>query len=270
MIAKILKYPIYFFLFSFLIACSGDDDPVNDETGGDPNPDPTPTPDTNPNNGGCDNATTAVFIEKDGLLTVESENGNFSGSSWKLTQDIADSSGEGYLIWDGDDAFNKPGNGLLTYKIRIANPGTYRFIWRSYIGIGTNGTEHNDSWLRIPDAKHFYGKKGNGNIVYPNDTTLDPIAESAGQQNTSPNGSSKEGWFKIYMNKASTWHWQSSTSDNDAHDIFVVFDTPGDYTIEISGRSKGHAIDKFVLFTETTTQNDATKDDNVKSEIKCE
>ena len=98
---------------------------------------------------------------------------------------------------------------------------------------------------------------------------MDPIPESAGQQNTTPNGSGKDGWFKIYMNMANKWHWQSSTSDNDAHNIFVVFDTPGDYTIEVSGRSEGHGIDKFVLFTEDITQNDATGNDT-KSEIQCE
>jgi hypothetical protein len=32
-------------------------------------------------------------------------------------------------------------------------------------------------------------------------------------------------------------------SDNDAHDIFVTFVVPGVYTIQVSGRSPGYAID---------------------------
>ena len=265
MLTKNLKSLYLLILVSLVIACSGDDETSPDETGGDP----TPTPDTNPANGSCEEGKTAVYIEKDGVLIIESENGNFSNTDWTLTTDIAEFSGDGYLVWNGENSLGEPGNGTLTYKVRITKTGTYRFIWRSYITIGSNGSEHNDSWLRIPDAKHFYGRKNNGNIVYPKGTTLDPIPESAGQQNTTPNGSGKDGWFKIYMNMANKWHWQSSTSDNDAHNIFVVFDTPGDYTIEVSGRSEGHGIDKFVLFTEDITQNDATGNDT-KSEIQCE
>jgi hypothetical protein len=50
------------------------------------------------------------------------------------------------------------------------------------------------------------------------------------------------------MNKLGEWFWRSSTSDNDPHDIFAKFDVAGIYDIEISGRSKFHAIDQFVLF----------------------
>ncbi len=267
MLVQNVKYLCYALLFIGVISCSKDDDSTPDISGGDEPTTPTP-PDTDTE--GCESGKTAVFVEKDGALVVEIENGSFADSSWELANSISDFSDKGYLVWNGNDAFNQPGNGTLTYKIRITKTGTYRFIWRSYITIGTNGTEHNDSWLRIADAKHFYGKRGNGNIVYPNDTMQDPIPDSAGQTTTKPNGSSKEGWFKIYMNRANEWHWQSSTSDNDAHDIFVVFDTPGDYTVEISGRSKGHGIDKFVLFTDGVTEDEITKDDAPKSEIKCE
>lgn len=273
MILSKLKYICFFFMI-FLFACSNNEEVVyvlgGDTT--DPNPDTDQDSDTNtdPNNGACDDEKTAVFVEKNGLLAIELENGNFKSTSWNLSKNLSDFSGDGYLVWNGSDYFNQPGNGKLSFSIRIATTGTYRFIWRSYITIGNENTEHNDSWLRIPDAKHFYGKKNNGHIVYPNETLLDPIPDSIDQQNTTPNGTSKEGWFKIYMNTADNWHWQSSTSDNDGHNIFVVFDTPGDYTIEISGRSKGHGIDKLVLFTDDVSQTEATKDDVVKSEIKCE
>ncbi len=250
----------YLFISLLLFACSSDDSDTN-ETGEDI---------INPNNGKCEDGKTPIFTEKGGLLIVESENGNFSNTSWEFAKSVSDFAGDGYLVWNGADSFGQPGNGLLSYKIRISTPGTYRFIWRSYITIGTNGTEHNDSWLRIADAKHFYGIRGDGHIVYPNDTQQDPIPESEGQQNTTPEGSSKDGWFKIYMNTASAWHWQSSTSDNDGHNIFVVFDNPGDYTIEVSGRSKGHAIDRFVLFTDNVAQNEATNDSTTKSDITCE
>ncbi len=266
MTLKTLKYSSLFLLMSLiLIACSSDDDQSPDTNGGD-----VDIPDVDPNNGGCESGAAAVFVEKDGLLVIESENAVFNNTDWTLTKSAADFSGPGYLVWNGADAFNQPANGTLTYKIRVSTPGTYRFIWRSRITIGTNGTEHNDSWLRIADAKHFYGRKGNGNIVYPKGTMQEPIPESEGQATTVPNGSGQDGWFKIYMNTASAWHWQSSTSDNDGHNIFVVFETAGDYTVEVSGRSRGHAIDKFVLFTDGVTEGSATAVDATTSEIKCE
>jgi len=265
MISKRAPYFIYLFLLVFIVACSSDDSSEPDTNGGS-----DPDPAIDPNNGECESGKTAVFTEKDGLLIIESENADFKSTPWTLGRSLTDFSGNGYLVWNGNDSFNQPGNGILTYKARISEPGTYRFIWKSYITIGTNGTEHNDSWLRIADAKHFYGRKGNGDIVYPNGTTQEPIPASEGQANTRPMGSSSDGWFKIYMNTASAWHWQSTTSDNDGHNIFVVFDEPGDYTIEISGRSNGHAIDRFALYKDGISPNQATNSDTTKSDISCE
>ncbi|WP_299664967.1 hypothetical protein [uncultured Polaribacter sp.] len=221
-------------------------------------------------NAGCKEDKNPVFIENGGLVLVEFESSNFESTSWKFHKLLSNYSGDGYLVWEGADSFQEPGKGLLNFKIRITNPGTYRFIWRSYITEGTNVSEFNDSWLKIPDAKHFYGQKSDGNIVYPHGTIQDPIAASAGQATTDPEGSGKDGWFKIYMNTASTWHWQSSTSDNDGHSIYAVFETAGNYTVQVSGRSKEHGIDKFVLFNDSVSQNIAISNQTLLSAIICE
>ena len=63
--------------------------------------------------------------------------------------------------------------------------------------------------------------------------------------------------------------WQSSTSDHNGHNVFVVFDSSGTYTMEVSARSTGHAIDKFVLFKENISKSQATNDNNPPSEIRC-
>jgi hypothetical protein len=194
---------------------------------------------------------------------------DFADTDWTLRTDIDGYSGDGLLVWDGPASMGNPGNGLLTFKISITTPGTYRFLWRSKITVGNNNTEHNDSWLRIPDAAHFYGMKNNGSVVYPKGTELPPIPESSEQTNTEPNGAGRDGWFKIYMNNTS-WRWQASTSDHDAHNIFVVFDFPGVYTIEISGRSPGHGIDTFMLFNEDYSQNEATDVDVLFSGVDCQ
>ena len=125
--------------------------------------------------------------------------------------------------------------------IRINTPGTYRFRWRNRIGAGSNSTEHNDSWLRFNDATDFYAEK-NGNRIYPNGSGQTP----------NPNGSSSNGWFKVYLSVSTNWTWSTQTSDNDAHQIFVEFDAVGIYTMEMSGRSKDHLIDRITLSNNAT------------------
>jgi hypothetical protein len=92
--------------------------------------------------------------------------------------------------------------------------------------------------LRFPTVNDFYGEKASGERIYPKGSGKIPVTEGAGSN----------GWFKVYMNKVGEWFWRSSTSENDPHDIFAKFDVAGIYDIEISGRSKFHAIDQFVLF----------------------
>ncbi len=62
-------------------------------------------------------------------------------------------------------------------------------------------------------------------------------------------GATSGGWFKAYTNTID-WSWSTKTSDNDAHEIYAVFNNPGVYTIQISGTTKGHTIDRMVLYKE--------------------
>lgn len=198
-----------------------------------------------------------VYVEKDGIVKVDFESlESFNG--WNSVASVSGFEGEGYIVWTGSQYFGAPGTGILKYSIKITNPGIYRFIWRSRITNGNDGTEHNDSWLRFSDAADFYGKKGD-HLVYPGGTGKTPR----------PNGSSKEGWFKIYMNGAGSWKWASNTSDNDGHGIYVKFDIAGVYTMEISVRSSFHALDRFVLVKNGLSVNDVTAESVVLSELIC-
>jgi hypothetical protein len=220
-------------------------------------------------NGGCPDTLSPIYIEKEGIILIEAESAVYSETSWVLDTTIGGFSNKGYLVWLGLNSFNDPGRGTLNYKVRITTPGTYRFTWNSRITEGTSNTEANDSWLRMPDADHFYAKKDNGSIVYPKGSKLDPIPESSGQNNTVPEGSGSAGWFKVYMNSANEWRWRAATSDRDPHFIYVVFDEAKDYTIQISGRSKWHAIDKFVLYRLGVSRTIATTETPL-SQVICE
>ena len=194
----------------------------------------------------CTNPIDFVFTEKDGLVSVEFEKAKFS-ENWAMKSDGNSYSGEGYMVWEGTQHLSDPGNGRATFKIKISNIGTYKFVWKSAVKIGNNGTDHNDTWLRFGDANNFYAKK-DASVVYPNGSGKTP----------NPEGASKEGWFKIYRSGNNLdFKWQSSTFDNNGHEVFVVFDSPGTYLMEVSARSSGHAIDKFVLFKDTLTQEEA-------------
>ncbi|MGB6150819.1 MAG: hypothetical protein WBG48_02405 [Pricia sp.] len=206
----------------------------------------------------CQNAADYVFREKDGLLNIEFEDASFSGE-WKLKSDGNAFSGEGYMVWEGDQHLGKPGNGKTSFSLRIEDPGTYQFLWKSAVKTGDSGSDHNDTWLRFGDADDFYGQKENS-IVFPRDIGKSP----------NPEGASKEGWFKIYRSGNDLdFKWQAKTFDNNAHDIFVVFEKAGLYTMEVSARSSGHAIDKFVLFKDKD-QKDVIAETTGLSEIRCD
>ena len=162
--------------------------------------------------------------------------------------------GASYITWEGGDKFSNPGVGTINAKIKITKTGTYRFQWRNAVGEGTNTTEFNDSWLKFPDASDFYGQKGNdvNSRVYPKGSGKTPLPEGAGSN----------GWFKIYTGGTTNWNWNSNTSDNDAHQVYVVFNTPGTYTMQISGRSDKHAIDRISL---SNGGAGATNDNTVKT-----
>ncbi len=256
------------------MACSKDDTAMEDdlenvdpqEEGTDTENDPADgndddgNDDPDPNSGNDDNCSVGdyIFNEANGLVLVEFENAEFP-SGWELRTNESGYSGDGFMVWTGSQNLSNPGTGLTTFKIKINNPGTYQFIWRSAVTIGSNGTDHNDSWLRFPDADDFFGLRDNSK-VYPSGSGKTP----------NPAGASKEGWFKIYRGGNDlSFKWQSSTYDNNSHDIYVDFDAAGVYTMEISARSSGHAIDQFVLFKAPQTKTDAIASGNTFSTFNC-
>lgn len=199
-----------------------------------------------------------IFQDRDGILIVEAESVGIPTSGWELRNSTAEYTGSGYLQWVDNNYFSTPGNGYISYQLLINNPGTYRFQWRSRINQGTSSTEHNDAWLRFPDADDFFAQKGESRL-YPGGTGKSP----------NPNGQSKEGWFKIYQNQRDSWSWVAKTSDHDAHDVFVTFNDTGIYLMEISGRSTGFAIDRIVLHHESADKSIALDEDTAVSEQTC-
>jgi len=182
------------------------------------------------------------YEEIDNIVVIEAE--NIDTSLWSVETATSGFSGTGYLEYGNGNNFNSPGNGLISVEIKINDTGVYRFQWRSKVGEGTSSTDENDTWLRFPDATDFYGQK-TGSTIYPAGIGKTPT----------PNGSSSDGWFKVYSSGTTNWTWSTNTSDNDPHQIYVQFDSPGVYTMEISARSQYHFLDRIILYKDISTAN---------------
>ncbi len=186
------------------------------------------------------------FEEENGLLVVEMEHLPLSGS-WEVAQNIDGYTGNGYIQWTGSQFFNQTGNGTISFQIKINTPGTYTFNWRVAVGNGDDGTLHNDTWLKI-NGDNFYAKKGGVQTT----SRLKPKPQCNNDPDYGcPNGSSSNGFFKIYGGQVGSFQWKAKTSDHDAHDIAARFDTVGVYSIEINARSSFQAIDRLILWHST-------------------
>ncbi|MEM6533868.1 MAG: Calx-beta domain-containing protein [Myxococcota bacterium] len=216
------------------------------------------------------------FIEENALLVVETES-IAEGTNWQRRQ-RAGNTGTHYLYWNGGNQScgQGPERGPMTYLLEIVTAGTYRFQWRSY-NPNTNNTENNDAWLRFADADDFFALDN-----YPDGTnhggngTVRPDPNSSQGRRFESNGhpqgwcASQNGWFKVYQNKTRQWTFDTFTSDENRHDIYVRFDSAGFYTMELAGRSQDFGIDRFVLYQEGSHSTSSATSSNASDVVNCQ
>lgn len=159
-----------------------------------------------------------TYLEEGGIVVFEVEDAE-PADGWTLKTDLEDFSGTGYFEWTGPASFSTSvaGRGAMTYHFRIQTAGNYQIRWRSHIAIGDDNKEHNDSWIRLATG-----------VNVPEEYPLN-------------------GWTKNFMNALGSWSWVSQTVDHVGEPLRQYF-AEGDHTLEISGRSTGHAIDRIVLY----------------------
>jgi hypothetical protein len=193
-----------------------------------------------------------VFIEQSGIIVIDIESG-------RLNEQWIEGADGGIVYYEGAEVNQNDVGRIqpIAYQIQITQPGIYRFEWYNRINKGTTNTDHNDSWLRFPnnDDVVFFGHRNSQataiqvadalanrtNVVFPRGSGLEG-------PNTTPNGSGGNGYFKVYTSTADRWSWNARTSDEQPHDIFVDFKSPGTYLMEIGARSDGHAIDRVLMY----------------------
>ncbi|WP_055392971.1 PKD domain-containing protein [Flagellimonas eckloniae] len=194
-----------------------------------------------------------AFLESNGLVIIETESVDII-ADWQQTN-IGGTQG---IIAQGKNYFNSQNGGTMSYDITITNAGVYRINWKSLF-TGDKNSESNDSWLRFPNDTDvwFFGQQfaGNENSMITNlqgnqDNVVFPKGSSRITVETTPNGSGGNGFFKVFRSGGTSeaYKWQAVTSDSNGHKLYVWFSSPGTYTMEISERSIGHAIDRVALY----------------------
>ena len=162
-----------------------------------------------------------VTEENDGYVVLEAESADMTGKWVKRTAaDVQGTGGftsSGYIRFTGNTEATGPANDVLTYKIKINNPGKYKLILRGLeapLETG-EGDKANDCYVRM------VGQPGNF------------------------------GSFKKHVLLGNSFQWSFNIKAEFATHTFTqpVYDlSAGVHTFQIAGRSKNFHIDRIVLY----------------------
>eukprot|EP01104_Vermistella_antarctica_P017936 TRINITY_DN6495_c0_g1_i1.p1 TRINITY_DN6495_c0_g1~~TRINITY_DN6495_c0_g1_i1.p1 ORF type:complete len:405 (+),score=122.49 TRINITY_DN6495_c0_g1_i1:121-1215(+) len=219
-----------------------------------------------------------AFRTKNNKVVIQAESLSLV-DDWETASSIAGSTGNGYIEWTGPSVNSRITTGIINTQIRVDKAGTYRIQWRSFVGEGTNPTEHNDGWLNFPDAEEFFGYRDTDDntqtLVYPkplceDQTFLNQVMQRPGVTLAKcSNGASDQGFFKVYRHGAiDDWVWNTCTSDSDCHYLGVTFSAPGVYTMQVAARADFYLIDRIVIY-KIDSVDSAVATDLDHSETKC-
>ena len=166
-----------------------------------------------------------VTEENDGYVVLEAEDANMTGK-WlrKTAADVKGTggfTGSGYIRYTGNNEASGPANDVLTYKIKINNPGKYKFAMRGLeapIETG-EGDKANDCYVRIKGQPGNYGA------------------------------------FHKHVLLGNSYQWSWNIKAEFTHHSFSqpIYDlSAGIHEFQIAGRSKNFHIDRVVLYKDLT------------------
>ncbi|MEM6831490.1 MAG: hypothetical protein AAF551_13350, partial [Bacteroidota bacterium] len=170
--------------------------------------------------------------EKGGQVEIEVASLPLS-EGWTIESSKEDSKVVEYVVWKGEDRAVQPGSGLIEVMIKIEQEGRYVFTLTGGGGIDETASS---IWVRFPNAANFYGEKDASSRIYPAGLGKTPVPKE---------GVGKDGWLSVSPRKTPNGKWGSYVEEN--YPVFVEFDEPGVYTLQLSGRSKGHLMSGIYL-----------------------
>lgn len=196
-----------------------------------------------------------TWLEADGVVAVELEHGQLhpdwviQPSTYLVDSTMANSMGDGWIEWNGAEKFAQTlddalANGVSTFRFQIKMAGDYTFRWHTkQHNAGQAGDQGNDSYVKFetgtPLAMTGSHKKADG------------TTETQSFELTK--------FTKVWIQQKTEWSW--GTTFEPLHGWFVtnpqIHYEAGTHEIKIAGRSKGHALDRFVLYHSSANAGDA-------------
>ncbi len=191
------------------------------------------------------NPSTSTWIENNGIVAIEMEHGDLPAgwvvrpNSYTNDTTMVGSMGDGWIEWNGKQLLkttieDADANGLIAYKFEIKTPGTYTLNLRSkqYSTVESSDAG-NDCFIKFATGTPLE--------MMSSETNLYTITKLT----------------KVWSQKRDAWYW-NTTFELKHHDFVgnpkVEYDA-GIHEIWVAGRSKGYALDRFVLFHSSVKSN---------------
>jgi len=154
---------------------------------------------------------TPVYQALDNLVVVEVESVPPAGD-WNEYTALTGFTGESYYRWDGPDLFGSPGSGILRYEFEVQETANYKLRIHNRHD-DPQPDQDNDCWVRVDGGP----------------------------------------WWKVFSNSGSatvaTWNWISVIEQSESVKYDANYDLDaGRHVIEMSGRSNGFMIDRFIFY----------------------
>lgn len=182
-----------------------------------------------------------VFLEKKGIIAIESESTKSKLGKWIKKTDVADYSGECHLEFTGNSTISGPPNSPLKYSFTVTKPGKYQLTLRARKRLETKRDDiSNDCFVAL---------KGD--------------FESGG---AAPVKTLKED-TKMFGGAADKWAWATQLdADHKKFPASYHLKKGETYELTISGRSKNFNIDRILLVHEDEDLGKVQRDNPPESE----
>ncbi|WP_344786030.1 hypothetical protein [Postechiella marina] len=169
--------------------------------------------------------------EEEKLIIIEAEKFSLK-ANWKINKDTIASNGK-YIEFTGSNLYKAPNHdNTISYNFKIDTPGNYTVKWFMRQPEGERGTDKgNDAWI------YFSNNKG-----FADNTAL-------------------EHYEKFYGRSTDDFVLNGTAEIHDLGHKWLTakFNKPGEYTINISGRSSKLQIDNIILFKGITIDEASKK-----------
>ncbi len=155
-------------------------------------------------------ASAQVYLAQSDLVVIEMESSGAPGD-WTNSTSTPGFVGDSYIIWDGPNLFNSPGQGVFGFDFEVPDGGTWLVNIRNRHE-DPDPTEANDVWMRM-------------------------------------DGGSWTKTFSNQAGSVGAWTWESRFDISHGNQPQASYNiSAGQHRVEFSGRSNGFKMDRVHLY----------------------